>query len=85
MEPHSSLSNGIAKYKNRKRKEMMNTMLISSGLPQNLWKEGILSINHILNKIPHKSKIEIPYTYGKVGIFLQVLKSMWMLNKSTYT
>ena len=30
-------SNGIAKRKNQTLKEMMNALLISSGLPQNLW------------------------------------------------
>ena len=32
----------------------MNAMLISSGLPQNLWGEAILSSNYILNKLPKK-------------------------------
>ena len=35
--PYTSHSNGIAERKNRTLKEMMNTLLISSGLPQNLW------------------------------------------------
>ena len=30
---------------------MMNAMLISSGLPQNIWGEILLSANYLLNKL----------------------------------
>ena len=39
--PYSPKSNGMAKQKNRTLKELMNAMLISSGLPQNMWGEAI--------------------------------------------
>ena len=29
----------------------MNAMLISSGLPQNMWGEAILTVNYLLNKV----------------------------------
>ena len=35
--PYSPQQNIIAEHKNRTLKEMMNAMLTSSGLPQNLW------------------------------------------------
>ena len=35
-DPYSPKSNGVIEQKNRTLKEMMNTMLISSGLPQNI-------------------------------------------------
>ena len=35
--PYSPQQNKIAERKNRSLKEMMNAMLLSSGLPQNLW------------------------------------------------
>ena len=35
--PYSPQSNGVVERKNHTLKEMMNVMLISSGLPQNMW------------------------------------------------
>ena len=47
--PYSPQQNGVAEHKNITLKEMMNALLLSSGLPQNLWGEVILSANYILN------------------------------------
>jgi hypothetical protein len=44
---------------------MINVMLISFGLPQNLWVEAILSANYILNKLSQKKINEIPYKSWK--------------------
>ena len=44
--------NGIVERKNRTMKEIINVMLISSGLPQNLWGEALLSANYILIDYP---------------------------------
>ena len=43
----------------------MNVMLISFGLPQNLWGEAILSANYILNKLPKKKTKKTPYELWK--------------------
>ena len=44
---------------------MMNAMLISSGLPQNMWGEAILSSNYLLNKISRKKEEKTAYELWK--------------------
>ena len=63
--PYSPQQNGVAERKNITLKEMMNALLLSSGLPQNLWREAILSANYILNRIPHKKTNKSPYELWK--------------------
>ena len=63
--PYSPEQNGVAERKNRTLKEMMNAMLISSGLPQNMWGEALLSANYVLNKLPHKKRDKPPYELWK--------------------
>ena len=55
----------LLKEKNRTLKDMMNAMLISSGLLQNLWGEAMLSANYILNKLPRKKTKKTPYELWK--------------------
>ncbi|CAM8966409.1 unnamed protein product [Rhodiola kirilowii] len=63
--PYSPESNGIAERKNRTIKEMMNAILHSSGLPQEMWGEAVLSANYLLNRIPRKKKEKSPYELFK--------------------
>ena len=63
--PYSPQQNVVAERKNGTLKEMMNVLLLSSGLPQNLWGEAILSANYILNRIPHKKTNKSPYELWK--------------------
>ena len=59
--PCTPEQNRIAKRKNKTLKDMMNAMLISSGLPSNMWGEAILSACHVLNRVPHKKIRKTPY------------------------
>ena len=59
--PYSPQSHGMAERKNRTIKEMMNAMLISSGLPQSMWGEAVLSANYLLNKVLRKIETKTPY------------------------
>ncbi|KAK8685120.1 hypothetical protein V6N13_041128 [Hibiscus sabdariffa] len=44
---------------------MMNVLLESSGLPQNMWGEALFSANYLLNKISRKKKDKTPYELWK--------------------
>ncbi|KAD6118818.1 hypothetical protein E3N88_10089 [Mikania micrantha] len=69
--PYSPQQNGIAERKNRTLKEIMNAMLISSGMSQDMWGEAILLATYLLNKIPFKKKDVTPY-------------ELWMGRKPSY-
>nr|GEV05737.1 ferredoxin C 1, chloroplastic [Tanacetum cinerariifolium] len=69
--PYSPQQNGIAERKNRTVKEMVNAMLISSSLCQDMLGEAILTTTYLLNKIPRKDKEETSY-------------ELWMGRKPSY-
>ena len=52
--PYTPQQIGVAERKNRTLKDMMNAMLISSGLSDNMWGEAILTASFILNRVPYK-------------------------------
>ena len=59
--PYTPQQNGVAERRNRTLKDMINSMLNSSGLPHNLWGEALLTANFILNRIPFKNSNKSPY------------------------
>ena len=56
---------------------MMNTMLICSGLSQNMWGEAILYSNYLLNKVPRKEKDKTPYELWKGRKSSYKVLGMW--------
>ena len=43
----------------------MNALSNSSGLPQNLWGEAVLTANFILNRVPHRKTQQTLYEKWK--------------------
>lgn len=63
--PYSPESNGKAERKNRTLTELVVAILISSGAPKSLWGEALLTVCHVLNRIPHLSSDVSPYELWK--------------------
>ena len=59
--PYTPQQNGLAERKNRTLVDMVNSMLLSSKLPFNLWGEALISACHIHNRIPSKITKTSPY------------------------
>ena len=59
---------------------MMNAMLISFGLPQNLYGEAIHSANYILNKVLWKKVNQTPYEiwHGRVPSYIYLKVWEWL-------
>ena len=55
----------MAERKNRTLLDMINSLIISSSVPENLWGEALLSSCFILNRIPSKDKDKTPYELWK--------------------
>nr|KAJ0217072.1 hypothetical protein LSAT_V11C300142760 [Lactuca sativa] len=53
--------NGVAERKNRTLKEMVNFMLLYSGLSEGFWGEAMLTACYILNRTPNKRSKTTPY------------------------
>ena len=44
---------------------MLNSLLIQSGLSDEMWGEAVLTANYLLNKLPHKKLDKTPYELWK--------------------
>jgi len=63
--PYTPQQNSVAEQKNHTLKDMMNDMLVSSGLSNNMWGKTILTACFILNRVPHKKSNLTPYELWK--------------------
>ena len=63
--PHTPQQSWVAEHKNRTLKEMMNAMLLSLGLPDNMWGEVVFSACYVLNRVPHKKLDQTLYELWK--------------------
>jgi len=63
--PYTPQQNGVAERKNRTLTEMMNAMILYSGLSNGYWGEALYTASHILNRIPHKTLHVTPYELWK--------------------
>ena len=79
--PYTPQQNGVAERKNRTLKDMIKSMLNSSGLPHNLWGEALLTANFILNRIPFKNSNKSPYELWKGKIPYKMIKVWGCLAK----
>jgi hypothetical protein len=58
---YSPQSNGIAERKNRTLTDLVNVMLKTTGLSKEWWDEAILTVCHVLNRVPTKNKKITPF------------------------
>jgi len=63
--PYTPQQDGVAEWKNHTLKDIMNTMLVSFGLSDNMWGEAVLTACFILNRIPHEKLDLTPYELWK--------------------
>ncbi|KAL0427568.1 UNVERIFIED_CONTAM: Retrovirus-related Pol polyprotein from transposon TNT 1-94 [Sesamum latifolium] len=63
--PYSPSYNRVAERKNRTFKDMINGLLLTSGLPKYLWGEALNMACHILNRVPLKYNTSTPFELWK--------------------
>jgi len=62
--PYTAQSNSVAERKNRILMNIVNCMLLSSGAPENLWGETLLSA-YLLNRASQRDSDVTPYERWK--------------------
>nr|GEX00940.1 zinc finger, CCHC-type [Tanacetum cinerariifolium] len=63
--PYTPQQNGVAEWKNRALKEMINFMLSYSGLSEGFWGEAMLTACYLLNRVPIKRNKTTTYELWK--------------------
>jgi hypothetical protein len=59
--PYSPQYNRIAERKNRTLTELVNVMLETTVLSKEWWSETILTVCHVLNRVPTKNREITPF------------------------
>ena len=59
--PYLPELNGIAERKNRTLTDLVNAMLDTAGLSKAWWGETLLTVSHVLNRIPNRNRETTPY------------------------
>jgi len=68
--PYIPQSNGVAERKNRTLMNMVNSMLINSSVPENLWGKALMTACYILNRISFKNSDKLLTQYEKIEILI---------------
>ena len=83
LAPYTPQQNGVDKKKNQTLKNLINSILITSGAPHSLWGEACLTTNMILNRIPHKRSDKSPYQLWKGKLPSYKTMKVWGTNAFT--
>jgi hypothetical protein len=59
--PYSLQSNEITERKNRILTNLVNAILKIAGLSKEWWGDAILTVSHVLNRVPTKNKEITPF------------------------
>lgn len=76
---YSPFSKGAVGRKNKTLIYLVNLMLISFSAPKMFYREAVLSVNFILNRIPFKTSILTLYELWRgYELKLDFFKSLWL-------
>lgn len=83
--PYSAQQNGVAERKNRTLNDATRTMIISSGLPKNLWSEAMKNAVYTFNRLARKGQtaapIELFFKKKAKGIFLEFGTEVYVMTR----
>ncbi|GJT43830.1 retrovirus-related pol polyprotein from transposon TNT 1-94 [Tanacetum coccineum] len=61
--PYTPQQNGVAERRNHTLTDMVRTMICNSILLEFLWTEALKTATHILNRVPSKSVLKMPFEF----------------------